>query len=573
MSPSPGPIRTLVRNWHMLRHVPARQLARRAVLILHRHVEPFFPPRLATRPRPTVAPRPPLSVLPPRHDLVQCGSGGIELVVPWGRCRLWPEPDWHMRAEDEASTLLRAALHNMEYSSALDEETALGLMKSWCEANPFERRGARPYAWRPFNLSIRVVAWMRELAARGARWPGPVVAELHESLVRQLRYLTRRLETDLRGNHLLKNVTALLWGGAFFSGSEARSWYLLGSRLLERELAEQILADGCHFERSPTYQCQVMADLLDCRAAMQAGPLRERIEDALGRMARALQCLRHPDGGLALFNDGGLHASWPPESVLLGLEACGLRDPGPPDGAFALPDAGYWGFRRGGDYLLVDCGPIGPDYLVGHGHADILSFEWSTAGSRILVDQGTYAYRTEPRRAATRSTGNHNTVTIAGLDQSDVYDAHRCGRRAVPQLLDWTVEANGVRLRGTHDGFDHLPGRPRHEREILARPGELVIHDLIRSRQATVGEARYLLHPACRVVETTDDRLLLARDDVLVEVEASRPIRLVPAEWYPDMFVAMTTRRLICEVPAGETGTTLRFRRRSGAPANRGRNP
>lgn len=470
-----------------------------------------------------------------------------------------------MRARDEASSLLRAALHNMEYLSALEDTTARGSMVSWCEANPFERREARPYAWRPFNLSIRVVAWMRELAERGARWPTPVVSELHGSLVRQLRYLVRRLETDLRGNHLLKNVTALLWGGAFFAGAEARSWHALGSRLLEQELAEQILDDGCHFERSPTYQCQVMADLLDCWAALEAGPLRERIVDALDRMARALQCLRHPDGGLALFNDGGLHASWPPEAVLLGLEACGIRDPGPPDGAFALPDAGYWGFRRNGEYLLVDCGALGPDYLVGHGHADVLSFEWSTAGSRILVDQGTYAYATEPRRTATRSTGSHNTLTIADANQSDVYGSYRCGRRAVSGLLDWTVEADGVRLRGTHDGFDHLPGRPRHEREIVARPGELVIHDRIHSRRATVGEARYLLHPACRVVEGRGNRLTLARGDVVVEVESSRPITLAPAEWYPDMFVAHATHRLICEVPADGSGTTVSFRHRSEA--------
>lgn len=573
MSQPPRLIRTLVRNWHTLRHVPARQLARRAALIFHRHVDRFFPPCLDTRPWPTAAPRPPRSLLPPRHEQVRHGSAGIELTMPWGRCRLWPEPDWHMRAGDEASTLLRASLHNMEYLSALDDATALGLMRSWCEANPFDRGETRSYAWRPFNLSIRVVAWMRELATRGARWPESIVAPLHGSLVQQLRYLVRRLETDLRGNHLLKNITALLWGGAFFSGAEARSWHVLGRQLLEQEVAEQILDDGCHFERSPTYQCQVMADLLDCWAALEADPLRERIEDALGRMARALQCLRHPDGGLALFNDGGLHASWPPESVLLGLEACGLQDPGPPNGAFALADAGYWGFHRNGEYLLVDCGALGPDYLVGHGHADILSFEWSTAGSRIVVDQGTYAYATEPRRAATRATYNHNTLTIDGTNQSDVYNPHRCGRRAMPQLLDWTVEADGVRFRGTHNGFDRLPGRPRHEREIVARPGELVIRDRIRSRRATVGEARYLLHPACRVVEAQGNRLTLVRGDALVEVESSRPITLVPAEWYPDMFVVIPTHRLICEVPADEAGTTVCFRRRSGARASGDRNP
>ena len=54
----------------------------------------------------------------------------------------------------------------------------------------------------------------------------------------------------------------------------------------------------------------------------------------------------------------------------------------------------------------------GPRYLPGHGHADILSLEWSTGSRRVLVDQGTYQYAAGPRRRTSRSTLSHNTVRI-----------------------------------------------------------------------------------------------------------------------------------------------------------------
>ena len=36
-------------------------------------------------------------------------------------------------------------------------------------------------------------------------------------------------------------------------------------QLLASELDEQVLADGMHYERSPAYHCQVLADLIDMR--------------------------------------------------------------------------------------------------------------------------------------------------------------------------------------------------------------------------------------------------------------------------------------------------------------------
>ena len=94
-------------------------------------------------------------------------------------------------------------------------------------------------------------------ARRWMRLPGQ---RLLGSLARQLRFLERNLELDLGGNHLIKNIKALLWAGRFFENGEAARWQAKGETLLRRELEEQILADGMHYERSPAYHGQVFVD-------------------------------------------------------------------------------------------------------------------------------------------------------------------------------------------------------------------------------------------------------------------------------------------------------------------------
>ena len=76
----------------------------------------------------------------------------------------------------------------------------------------------------------------------------------HLSLEQQLDFLASHLEVDIGGNHLVRNIRALLWAGRFFSGPAASRWQQRGRALLAQELDAQILADGFHFEVSAAYR-------------------------------------------------------------------------------------------------------------------------------------------------------------------------------------------------------------------------------------------------------------------------------------------------------------------------------
>src|SRR3546814_622097 len=75
-------------------------------------------------------------------------------------------------------------------------------------------------------------------------------------------------------------------------------------RLLEAEIARQVLPDGGHAERNPVVQLEVLRHFVEMRAMLAAAQEESpaALQNAIDRMAPALRFFRHGDGRLALFN-------------------------------------------------------------------------------------------------------------------------------------------------------------------------------------------------------------------------------------------------------------------------------
>jgi uncharacterized heparinase superfamily protein len=335
-----------------------------------------------------------------------------------------------------------------------------------------------------------------------------------DSIARQLLFLERNLERDIGGNHLIKNIKALAWGSAFFAGPVAARWHALAVRLLRQELAHQVLPDGMHYERSPSYHCQVFADLVEIRHALRGDPLGGALDEALARMAAATTVLAHPDGFVAEFNDAGLTMAYSPTACLAAYAAVSGYCAAASDGAFSLPHAGYFGFRRDADYLIVDMGRIGPDDLPAHAHGDIGSIELSVGGRRMIVDPGVERYVAGPERAASRSAGSHNVLALDGGDQADFFGAFRCGRRPYVHVTEYLPYADGIAIEGWHDGYASLPGKPIVHRRVEARGATTTITDRVETsewRSGTTGMLRARWPPLSDrgVCAAHDNRCLL----------------------------------------------------------------
>ena len=553
---SGGGLARLRRNLAFGRHIPLKKVARRVELQIKRSLlERFGPARGALTSAVWRRRDPPLRLFPPRTGRLQAGDQTWRFSFLGRSMEMSLGIDWRAPGPGSADQLWRMNLHYMEYLEEVDDGLCAALIDDWMAHNPPYQPGFWRDSWNSYATAVRAVVWMQQLALRARRLPEELVSRAAASLAAQLTFLEHNLETDLSGNHLIKDIKALIWGSRFFSGPDSDRWRTLGLRLLRTAIAEQVLRDGMHYERSPSYHCQVFADLLECRHAFGRDPLGGALDDALARMAQAASNLTHPDGKVALFNDAGLTMAYAPAECLAACERV-LGRRAPAQRTFALKDAGYYGLRAGETYFIADCGAIAPDDLVAHGHGDVLSFEWSVAGERIIVDQGVYEYKAGDRRDRSRSALSHNTLTFEGADQADFFGAFRCGRRPRAAVLAYEPAPPGFTLESTHDGFSRLAGAPRHIRRFNVGAREIVIHDRIEgtpNRAALIG---FLLHPECRV-EAQGGEARIVRGAATVLMSCSRPIEIEDAVWWPDLGIEQATRRLrIRLAPGGRQAVT-----------------
>lgn len=369
-------------------------------------------------------------------------------------------------------------LYNAHYFDDLvaDEATERAtwhqeILARWIAENP----PSLGNGWEPYPTSLRVVNWLKWLCSGQTPPPGML-----DSLAIQVRWLRQRLEHHLLGNHLWANAKALVFAGCLFEGDEADAWLRDGMHLLRRELREQILADGGHFERSAMYHALFLEDLLDLAQLGQRCPERIAVADrgawhaAATRMLRWLRVMTHPDGGIAFFNDAALDVAPTLASLEGYASTIAVRWDASPLGVIERLDAsGFMRLQMGEAVLIADVGDVGPSYLPGHAHAGTLSFELAIGGERLLVNSGISTYALGALRAWQRGTAAHNTVVVDGQDSSETWASFRVARRA--RVLAVTCESNatGVRLQATHDGYRRLAGKVVH-----ARVWQLTAHGL-----------------------------------------------------------------------------------------------
>ena len=559
----------LARAFAFCRHIPPEKLARRIALASRRALRDRL--RIGVSSRSCAWAR---SDVPP-EGLMQADHRHLEIKAACKRFTFLGQTeevagsriDWGMPGPGPEHQLWRMNLHYMEYLVEIPDDCWAELVLDWIENNPLSRRGAWKDSWNSYAISIRTVVWMQELARRRGRLGPSVSARVEMSLIEQLLFLERNLETDLGGNHLIKNIKALIWGSTYFAGELTRRWRDKGLAMLRAALREQILGDGVHYERSPSYHCQVFTDLLECRQALGHDPFDEALDKALECMAQAITDLSHPDGRVSLFNDSGLSMAHSPRKCLDAYERLFGSRPSPRH-VFAFGDAGYYGMRAGDTYLITDCGRIAPDDLVAHGHGDVLSFELSVAGERIVVDQGVFEYVAGRRRQQSRSASSHNTLSFDGADQADFFGSFRCGRRPNAKVLCYRRGAQGFVLEGTHDGFASLPGAPRHVRRFTAESRYVEICDRIEGDANRSASISFLLHPNVKV-ETKGAVTRLLGDNAALTLTCSRPLAIEDAVWWPDMGHEFATRRLVSNLAPGERDVTstieLHSRRDSSA--------
>lgn len=417
---------------------------------------------------------------------------------------------------------LRLWRYNLHYFDYLNAEGASArvdwhrsLIARWISENP----PGVGIGWDPYPISLRIVNWIKWVFA-GQMLCEPVLdRQALNSLAVQTRWLLKKIEIHLLGNHLLANAKALVFAGAFFAGPEAESWLRKGLAILERELSEQILPDGGHIERSPMYHAILLEDVLDLINLSHVAPacvspgFVALLHATATRMLHWQRVMTHPDGQIALFNDAAFGIA----SDYAAIAEYAQRLAVPVDQRAlsmieALPDSDYVRLQNEKAVVICDVAPIGPDYLPGHAHTDTLSFELSLDGRRMLVNSGTSTYElgAERQRQRQRGTAAHNTIVVDGQDSSEVWGGFRVARRARPFGVNWGNEKGSVWLEASHDGYLRLAGSVIHLRCWVLEPEGLSTEDRLNGR---FGDACAMLHlhpgVTAQIIEQSNSAVLL----------------------------------------------------------------
>jgi len=466
--------------------------------------------------------------------------------------------DWN---SEQHSKLWLYNLHYFDDLTAVDADRRIdwhrALIQRWIDEN----LSGMGNGWEPYPSSLRIVNWVK-WAMAGNKLKSAWV----HSLSVQVRYLSSNLETHLLGNHLFANAKALLFAGLFFDGNEAERWYQTGYKLIERELPEQVLADGGNFELSPMYHLIFLEDLLDLvniyRAFGRKVPA--GVEERIAPMFCWLETMCHPDGEISFFNDAALGVT--PTVVELksyldrmsGLTGFSLDEKSchvnlenlvdPVQGfVIDLSESGYSRVELDDAVALLDRAAVGPDYLPGHAHADTLSFELSLFGQRVVVNSGTSVYGASKQRKLERGTAAHATVVIDGENSSEVWGGFRVARRARVFDRRQSEADEVIKLSACHDGYKRLAGKPVHCREWLFENGGVTVSDTVTGRGEHEVVSLLPLHPEVVVSNIQSNLAQLEVDGKKIEVsfEGKGSLAVKDALYHPEFGISINNKQLI----------------------------
>jgi hypothetical protein len=278
----------------------------------------------------------------------------------------------------------------------------------------------------PYPISLRIVNTLLFISQYKIK-----DLKIEEGLQKQLDYLDKNLEYHLLANHLLENCISAYILYSAFSKNSKKSKYKLK---IIKQLEIQILNDGGHYECSPMYHGIILSKiLLLLEVAINnkdynfVNFLKQKVEVMSGWLIQ--YCF--PDGSLALMNDAAEGVAPTMNLIKEAINKFGLEPKFLP-----LKDSGFKKLVGRNWECIIKVGNIKPTYQPGHTHADMLTFcLWEKNLGQFVVDPGISTYNNNKQRYIERSTASHNTVSINGNNQSDVWGSFRIGKRAYIKLI------------------------------------------------------------------------------------------------------------------------------------------
>lgn len=332
-------------------------------------------------------------------------------------------------------------------------------------------------------------------------------------LKRDIVSLYNSIEYHILGNHLLENGFALYFAAHIYPKDNKLKNKAI--KILRKELEEQILNDGAHFERSLMYHQIILSRLLECISLSKSNPnewnsifldfLIPKAEKMLGW----LNSITEKGQVFVRFNDSIEGISPTTFKILKFSKSLGFNSR-----STTLTDSGFRKFKVNDLLMITNTGGIISDYQPGHSHANTFSFLLFDKTKPIIVDPGISTYENNQSRLQQRSTINHNTININGVNNNEVWSSFRVGRRAKVKI----IQENKDYLEAVHNGYSHI--NLLHSRSWKIEKNSIRILDELIGEKSTNGEFNIHLHPEVKVQKISNYKIIV-NDNIIIEVNSN----------------------------------------------------
>lgn len=388
------------------------------------------------------------------------------------------------------------------FSDQLDSEEGKCLIEEYCHRFSEIKGGVEPYP-----ISLRGINWIKFFSRQKL-----IDDKLNETLYRQYSILMANVEYHILANHLLENGFSLLFAAYFFQNE---NFYRKAKSILLKELDEQILDDGAHFERSPMYHQIILFRILDCVNLVQnnswkANELLSLLEHKAEVMLLWLKEITFTNGDIPMVKDSAYGIA--PDGNWLSNYAKSL-EVYPSAKVVGLGKSGYRKLVFQELELLADVGSVSPSYQPSHAHADETNFVLYFQGRPMIVDTGVSTYEKDEKRKRERSTSSHNCIVINDHNSSEVWAGFRVAKRAGIQLL--RDEENVIAV--SHSGYSRYG--ITITRTFKKDHTGLIIHDVVNGEAHKKCELYLHIHPDI-LPEVNQDKIFL--DNLCIELEGVR---------------------------------------------------
>lgn len=465
----------------------------------------------------------------------------FEYAIDWKanpfKYRLW---NFNLNYFDYLEELINAYMLLEDYVYI---QKGYELIDSWIEQN-LENYEAN--IWDSYVVAKRIINWIKYFSFISNTFSKKIKQKYISALETQLQYLSPNIEYYLQANHVIMDAKGLIFGGVYLKNDD----YLnKGINILKKEYEEQVMDDGGHYERSTSYHIEVLKHYFECAMLFYRNGYVDESKDFINLiepMFVYLYNITMPNKEIPLLNDSSLEYPLGSSDLLqcgaMLLEKGEFKDKcNKSFSEYSFKMFGLKGVEKFNSlsyekqsiknvvnkhtgyyiikdlildkelYLLYDCGNNGPDYNLGHTHADNLNIIFTIGSNKIFVDSGTYTYKKDQQRNYFRSTNTHNTIAIDGISSSEIWGAFRVAKRAKTRLLNYEDNKAYTYISSEQDGYTKVLNKDRifHRRDIFyVKQKTIIIIDFLYGniKNKHLGEINYCLGKVG--VKKTNDNLL-----------------------------------------------------------------